>query len=125
MQIFYIIGSLIYHAPPTHTVTYHHNPDEKEGVADKNEENGNLTHIKVHSIGLKERTVFYDILSITGVIIDYPESYPHTNIENRTTCTEGDEKNDDKHDNDYTTAKQEEVSKLHRHKRQGKLNLQE
>ena len=61
--------------------SYHHDPDQEEGIANKNEENGKFTHIEVNTIGLKERAVLDNILSSAGVIGRDPESYPDSHVE--------------------------------------------
>jgi hypothetical protein len=65
----------------------HHDPDEKEGVANKNEENGDFANIEVYAISFKEGAVLDNILSSAGVVGDDPESDPDRHVEDWPSCT--------------------------------------
>ena len=68
-----------------YTDSYHHDPDEEEGVANQDEKNWDFTDKEVNTISLKERAVLDDILVTAGVIGSNPECTPDSNVEDRST----------------------------------------
>ena len=109
-----------------YTDSYHHDPDEEEGVANQNEKNRNFANIEVNPISLKESTVIDDIHGGAWIISEDPECNPNHHVDHRATwwSRTWSERHDD-YDVGLTTAKHDEVLVLDRDKGQGELYSQE
>ena len=66
-------------------VSYQHDPDEEEGVADEDEKNGDFTDIEVNIVSFKESTVFDNIFT-TWIISHHSQNNPYCHVQDWTNC---------------------------------------